>query len=153
MYLLTLDFMMNYHESFNDSYERCNRNPQFFHLFYDIFRGKGEKYRQVLDRIENIDNQIQMLNASIILIFMAPTSEQARMSVRQFGKRHGPKGIGVDLEDYDVWFESLLEAVKLCDSEYSEETEKVWTQYFALGMQIMKEECLPVDDINHTDYI
>ena len=131
----------NHHEHFNDSYERCRKNPKFLHLFYDIFSGKDEKYSRMLDSIESIDNQIRMLDASIILIFMASTSKQAKISVKQLGKRHGPNGVCVTVTDYDVWFKSLLQTVELCDSEYSDLTEYIWTERFELGLNIMKEEC------------
>jgi len=132
---------INHHEHFNDSYERCRNNPKFLHLFYDIFSDKDEKYRLMFESLESIDNQVRMLDASIVLIFMASISEQAKISVKQFGKYHGPNGVGVTLADYDVWFKSLLQTVKLCDSEYSELTEYVWTERFEQGLNIMKEEC------------
>ncbi|WP_299018040.1 globin [uncultured Photobacterium sp.] len=132
---------MDLHETFNDSYARCNHDPNFLFLFYELFWNKDDKFRQQFANVD-MQKQVKMLKASIAIILLASTSEGARESLRHFGKRHGPNGIGVDPLDFDVWFNSLLEAVEICDPYYNKEIEQAWRECFNLGLAIMKEECI-----------
>ncbi|PSW21897.1 globin [Photobacterium sanctipauli] len=131
---------MDFHEQFNDSYERCLRHSNFFEVFYDLFFKRDEKFRQMFDGVD-MQKQIKMIKASIVMILLASTSEQARESIRVFGQRHGPKGIGVNPVDFDIWLECLLEAVSMCDPRYNEAVKQAWTTCFKEGIAIMKEEC------------
>ena len=87
-----------------------------------------------------MQKQIKMLKASIIIILLATTSEAARDSVRVFGKRHGPDGIGATPLDYDIWLDCLLEAACICDPNYNPAVEQAWRECFSRGIAIMKEE-------------
>ncbi|MDX1302180.1 MAG: globin [Photobacterium sp.] len=91
----------------------------------------------------NVDmgRQIKMLKASLIIIMLANTSGEARESVRKFGKRHGPEGLGVNPMDFDIWFDCLLSAVQICDPLYDDEVKQAWHACFNEGMEIMKKEC------------
>ncbi|WP_322784238.1 globin [Photobacterium obscurum] len=88
-----------------------------------------------------MSKQITMLKASIVMILLASTSEAARDSIRYFGKRHGPNGVGVTPLDYDIWLECLLTTVSLCDPNYNHDVEQAWRECFKQGIAIMKEEC------------
>ncbi|MEJ2766395.1 globin [Photobacterium sp. MCCC 1A19761] len=129
---------MDMHEQFNNSYARCNENSQFFDMFYDQFCRKDNRFQQMFRGVD-MPGQIRMLKASIAIILLAPSSEQARESVRYFGKRHA--AIGVTAEDFDVWFDCLLRTVSQCDPKYSPDVEAAWRACFQAGFNIMKEEC------------
>jgi len=131
---------MDVHEIFNDSYARCNQHPRFFEIFYDLFCMKDDKFRQMFANVD-MQKQITMLKASITIILLAPISDSARDSIRFFGKRHGPQGVGVSPLDYDTWLDCLLETAHQCDPHYTPDVEKAWRECFWLGIEIMKEEC------------
>jgi len=131
---------MDVHEIFNDSYARCNQHPRFFETFYELFCQKDDKFRLMFANVD-MQKQITMLKASITIILLAPISDSARESIRFFGKRHGPQGIGVSPLDYDIWLDCLLETVHQCDPYYTPDVEKAWRECFWLGIEIMKEEC------------
>lgn len=131
---------MDIHEVFNDSYARCNQHPRFFETFYELFCQKDDKFRLMFANVD-MHKQITMLKASITIILLAPISDSARESIRFFGKRHGPQGIGVSPLDYDIWLDCLLETVHQCDPYYTPDVEKAWRECFWLGIEIMKEEC------------
>lgn len=139
---------MDVHEVFNDSYARCNQHPRFFEIFYERFCLKEAKFRQMFASVD-MQKQIKMLKASIVIILLAPTSAAARDSVRFFGKRHGPEGVGVSPLDYETWLNCLLETVSQCDPYYSPNVEQAWRECFRLGLEIMKEECTsPNSELN-----
>ncbi|MGF1716286.1 globin [Photobacterium chitinilyticum] len=131
---------MDIHEVFNDSYARCNQHPRFFETFYELFCQKDDKFRLMFANVD-MHKQITMLKASITIILLAPISDSARESIRFFGKRHGPQGVGVSPLDYDTWLDCLLETVHQCDPYYTPDVEKAWRECFWLGIEIMKEEC------------
>lgn len=76
------------------------------------------------------------------MIMLASTSEQARESIRRYGKAHGPEGVGVKPEDFELWLDSLLETVRVCDPKFNDEIALAWRRCFNAGIAIMKEECL-----------
>ncbi|WP_318924923.1 globin [Photobacterium sp.] len=131
---------MEFHERYNDSYARCLRNPRFLTIFYDIFCSRNDKFQLMFANVD-MGRQIKMLKASLIIIMLANTSGEARESVRKFGKRHGPEGLGVNPMDFDIWFDCLLSAVQICDPLYDDEVKQAWHACFNEGMEIMKKEC------------
>lgn len=131
---------MDVHECFNNSYARCNKNPLFFDIFYDQFCRKDRRFQQMFKGVD-MSGQIRMLKASIAIILLAPSSEQARESVRYFGKHHA--SIGVTADDFNTWLDCLLLTVSQCDPDYSPEVEAAWRQCFATGFHIMKAACQP----------
>ncbi|UTV29768.1 globin [Photobacterium atrarenae] len=138
---------MDVHECFNNSYARCNENSQFFDIFYDKFCRQDRRFRQMFKGVDML-GQIRMLKASIAIILLAPSSEQARDSVRNFGKRHA--SIGVTADDFEIWLDCLLHTVSQCDPNYSPEVEAAWRQCFETGFNLMKEACrAPSGSLGH----
>ena len=132
---------MDTHEIFNDSYARCQRNQQFFFLFYRHFWSQDPRFADIFEGVD-MERQIRMLKLSISMIMLASTSEQARESIRRYGKAHGPEGVGVKPEDFELWLDSLLETVRVCDPKFNDEIALAWRRCFNAGIAIMKEECL-----------
>lgn len=79
---------MDTHEIFNDSYERCQRNQQFFLIFYRRFWAKDERFKDIFKGVD-MERQIRMLKLSISMIMLASTSDQAREGIRRYGKAMG----------------------------------------------------------------
>ena len=132
---------MDTHEIFNDSYARCQRNQQFFFLFYRHFWSQDPRFADIFEGVD-MERQIRMLKLSISMIMLASTSEQARESIRRYGKAHGPEGVGVKPEDFELWLDSLLETVRVCDPKFNNEIALAWRRCFNAGIAIMKDECL-----------
>ncbi|KHT58075.1 hypothetical protein RJ45_25820 [Photobacterium gaetbulicola] len=131
---------MDTHEIFNDSYARCQRNKSFFLIFYRHFWQKEQRFEDLFKNVD-MEQQIRMLKLSISMIMLASSSEPAREGIRRFGKIHGREGIGVQPNDFEVWLDSLIEAVSICDPKYNDEIDLAWRQCFKQGIAIMKEEC------------
>ncbi|PSU34058.1 globin [Photobacterium lutimaris] len=132
---------MDTHEIFNNSYARCQRNKQFFFIFYHHFWQKDQRFKNIFNGVD-LERQVKMLKLSIAMIMLASSSEQAREGLRRFGKAHGPDGIGVRPDDFEVWLDSLIETVQICDPKFNDEIAMAWRQCFKEGIAIMKEECL-----------
>ncbi|KLV07000.1 hypothetical protein ABT56_07590 [Photobacterium aquae] len=130
---------MDFHQIFNDSYQRCQRHPQFFQIFYRNFWQQEERFQKMFENVD-MTRQIKMLKLSILMIMLASTSEEAKDNIRRYARRHGPDGIGAQPEDFDIWIDSLLKAVKECDTHYNSDIDKAWRTCFKTGMEIMKQE-------------
>lgn len=139
---------MDHHEVFNDSYLRCNENPEFFTLFYQIFWESSDHFREMFADTD-MNHQIQMLRASLHILMLASVSTDAKELVKRFGVRHGTTGYGVKPKDLDIWFECMLQTVSICDRNWTPEVELAWRQCFAKGIEVMKAHCsgyLPLVD-------
>ncbi|MGR5065140.1 globin [Photobacterium sp. DNB22_13_2] len=132
---------MDTHEIFNDSYARCQRNNQFFFIFYRHFWQKEQRFKDIFQGVD-LERQVQMLKLSISMIMLSSSSIQAREAIRRFGKAHGPDGIGVQPNDFEIWLDSLIETVQICDPRYNDEIADAWRECFKEGIAIMKQECL-----------
>ncbi|HHF3149386.1 globin [Vibrio sp. CCB-PB317] len=131
---------MNVIQVFNDSYERCIANQGFFDLFYKNLWSKSTSFRQKFDGID-MHQQVRMLRGSIVFFMMADTSNEAHKMVEKYGKKHASSDIGIEPQDIDVWFESLIETVQECDFEYDDDVETAWRACFNTGLSVMKREC------------
>lgn len=131
---------MDFNQTFNDSYERCNRNEAFLEIFYAKFFEKGDKFKHMFDGVD-MGRQMTMMKASLMIIMLASTSDSARASVKVYALRHGKNGLGISEDDLAIWFACLLEAVEICDPNYNENVKEAWTHCFEDGLQIMRIEC------------
>ncbi|MDW2453862.1 globin [Vibrio sp. 1249-1] len=131
---------MNVIEVFNDSYERCASDQEFFDLFYKNLWSKSANFRQKFDGID-MHQQVRMLRGSIVFFMMADTSTEAHKMVEKYGKKHASAEIGIEPQDFDVWLESSLETVRQCDSGYDTDVETAWRTCFKTGLEVMKQEC------------
>ncbi len=131
---------MDFNQVFNDSYERCHRDEAFLEIFYTKFFEKGERFKLMFDGVD-MKRQMTMMKASLMIIMLASTSDSARASVKVYALRHGKNGLGISEDDLTVWFMCLLEAVAICDPDFSETVRDAWEHCFEDGLQIMRKEC------------
>ena len=131
---------MDTQEVFNNSYQRCLRDPQFFYTFYDVFWQKDDKFRQMFANTD-MDKQIKMLKLSIVMLMLSTTSKESRALFNNYAERHGPGGLNVAPIDFDIWLDSLLETVAQTDPLYTDDVDSAWRQCFANGLAMMKAAC------------
>lgn len=131
---------MDKQQIFNDSYQRCLLNKQFFKTFYDIFWQRDDKFRLMFEGVD-MARQIKMLKLSIVLLLLSSSSDSAKDQFRSFAKNHGPDGVGASPIDFDIWLECLLITVRISDPKYDDNVETAWRDCFQTGLAIMKEEC------------
>lgn len=127
---------MNWLETFNDSYQRCLLNDRFFELFYENFWTKGERFRRQFSNI-NMQKQIRMLKSSIVFVMMANHSMEAQKKIVKYAQLHRP--LGLEPNDIDIWFDSLVATVEEFDPKFDESVEQAWRVCFEVGLDIMKQ--------------
>jgi hemoglobin-like flavoprotein len=123
---------------FSDSLGRCQDNPAFISRFYDLFIAASpeaaEKFRDT-----DFERQRRAMSSSLYALVLAMEGGRAAsLYLDRIARQHGRKDLGIRPELYEVWLECLIEAVKECDSQYSDEIERLWRDAMAFGIGFMQ---------------
>jgi hemoglobin-like flavoprotein len=117
------------------SFQRCRQDPGFVDTFYDIFLSTSP---EIVEKFEQTDFKIQklMLRESLLTMLcfnmgMAGTKDE----MIRLAKRH--EELDVKPEYYAVWLDSLCEAIKRHDPQYSSEVEALWRDAMQKGIDFM----------------
>lgn len=121
--------------TFEQSLARCTAHPGFLDRFYGLFLASSPKVQEKFAGTDFV-KQKQMLNASFNLMLRAAQNEGGgRLEyLDDLATRHGAKQLAIGAELYDLWLDSLLEAVRGCDPAASAEVEAAWEQVMGVGI-------------------
>jgi hemoglobin-like flavoprotein len=127
---------------FAQSYIRAlqftDENKKFLDRFYEIFFSKSPAIAQLF-KDTDMGTQKTMLQDSILYMKDFCISKTANEHMRRIAKVHSKSGKNIPGELYDVWLDSLIEAAREYDSEFTEETERAWRIALAPGINYMKQ--------------
>ena len=59
---------------------------------------------------------------------------QHQIGVRDLARRHGSKELDIGADLYDLWLDSLLEAVRVCDPACTPAVEQAWEKVMGIGI-------------------
>lgn len=122
-------------QTFGKSLGRCTENPDFLDLFYEHFLASSPK---VAEKFANTDfvKQKQALHSSLNLMLRAARDEGSGPPsyLTELAQRHGAKQLAVGAEYYDLWLDSLLVTVRMCDPEVSPVVEQAWEKVMGVGI-------------------
>lgn len=125
-------------ERFDESLRRCNTHPAFLDRFYDKFLTSSPKVREKFTHTDFVRQQ-RALRASLHLMPLAaedPENGPARY-LRDLALHHSQTQLNIGAELYDLWLDSLLEAVQECDPEFTPEVAAAWEEVMMVGIQYM----------------
>lgn len=130
---------MDYHELFNDSYERAvaSDSAAFFSRFYEIFFASDPRIPQMFSDTD-MKQQRKVLMASVMYLIDLAVSRKPGTQLMRIAGRHGIEGMNIPRALYDNWMESLLQTVSECDAGYDRDTEMAWRVLLAPGVAYMK---------------
>ncbi len=122
-------------QTFEQSLARCTAQPGFLDRFYELFLASSPKVREKFAGTDFV-RQKQMLNASFNLMLRAAQNEGGGQLayLDDLATRHGAKQLAIGAELYDLWLDSLLEAVRGCDPGTSAAVEAAWEQVMGVGI-------------------
>lgn len=125
-------------EIFDRSLRRCDTNAAFLDLFYERFLASSPKVRDKFANT-NFARQKRLLRASFYLILLASEDPEGgpERYLKHLAERHSTRDLDIGTEFYDLWLDSLLEAVKLCDAQYGPEVERAWEEMMGIGIDYM----------------
>jgi hemoglobin-like flavoprotein len=117
------------------SYHRCRQSSEFFDAFYDIFLGKSF---DIAAKFASTDfaRQKRMLRQSLFAMLNYYCGiESVREEIEQLGKLNHQ--LDVRPEHYEMWLDSLCEAVAKNDPEYRDELGEMWREAMRPGIAMM----------------
>ncbi len=123
-------------EKFNDSFERCNSDSQFYDLFFIRFMDSSEEIRGIFANSE-IGRIKKMMKDALFYKMLA--SGGALHAIEKLEKlAHFHKDLGIERRHHDHWLDVLMGVVEEVDPRYSAEVDHAWREVLGIGLQIMK---------------
>lgn len=124
-------------EHFNDSLNRCTSTPRFLERFYELFLASSEAIREKFKNT-NFKKQRRMLQASFYMLMLAADGKpETHGHLERLAEIHGSAGHGIPPQMYQTWLDCLIQAVQENDPNFTPETERIWRQMMAKGIEFM----------------
>lgn len=117
------------------SYHRARRTNGLFDTFYGIFLGKSPDIPPMFARTD-FAHQKLMLRQSLLEMMIFAQTTAAREEIDRLAERH--RELNVQPHLYDLWLDSLCEALGRHDPQFSPELERVWRDVMQPGVDVMR---------------
>lgn len=125
--------------TFNNSLERCMAGGGFLAAFYRRFLAKDPEIEAKFAHTD-FNKQVDVLKNSLIMILMMRTHADVpeyEGMLEQVAVRHNRNNLDIPPHLYVVWFETLLETVKVHDAEFDEQVQMAWQDVLRHGIKFM----------------
>jgi hemoglobin-like flavoprotein len=119
------------------SFGRCTLTDDFLVTFYDILTRSSDEIR-ILFAHTDMPRQRSLLKEGLIYLISYPTgNEFARNRVIELGNSHGRTNLNVRPEFYQIWVDSLIQAIHRHDANYGPDLDAAWRRVLAPGIAAM----------------
>ncbi len=124
--------------TFDASLRRCDAGHGFLDRFYELFLGSSPKVREKFEHTD-FGRQKRLLRASFCLILMSAEDPDGDPEpyLGRIARRHSASGLAIGAELYDLWLDSLLEAVEEYDPLFDPEISEAWERMMGIGISYM----------------
>ena len=124
--------------TYDGSLRRCNSSRGFLDRFYETFLASSPAVRMKFDGTDLV-RQKRALRASLHLMVLAAEDERngPERYLRGFAARHSRAQLDIGAELYDLWLDSILDAVRVHDPEFGPEVEKAWEAVMTVGIKYL----------------
>ena len=106
------------------SYYRCRRDENFLDTFYDVFLSKSPAIAQMFAKTDFKLQKLMLRQSLLELLCFDREMSGTREEIERLGLRH--KELRVTPEMYSMWLDSLCEAIKKHDPNYTPALEQLW---------------------------
>jgi len=124
-------------ELFNDSIERCSREPEFLRRFYAHFLASSDTVAKKFEHTD-LQKQARMLRASLYIMMLASGESERIGHLERIAKLHSRGGLDIKPELYDLWLDQLIRTVSEYDPMFDMETGTAWRRVLQPGIEFMK---------------
>ena len=124
--------MTDHLNQLTESFYRCRRDSGFLDTFYELFWAKSPAIAEMFRDTDFVIQKLMLRQSLLEMICFDRGMSGTREEIDRLGLRH--KQLGVTPEMYAMWLDSLCEAVKRHDPEYTDALEHVWRT--AMGRSI-----------------
>ena len=132
-------------DRFDESLRRCEARPGFLDLFYEKFLASSPEVRRKFEGT-NFVRQKKALRESFQFLVLAASDFDRKTPdwhLADIVALHGPGQLDIRPGLYDLWLDSLLEAVKEFDPEYGPAVEEAWRDVMLFGISYLREGRAP----------
>jgi hemoglobin-like flavoprotein len=106
------------------SYYRCRRDDRFLDTFYEGFLSKSPAVAQMFAKTDFKLQKVMLCQSLLEMLCFDREMSGAREEIERLGLRH--KELRVTPEMYAMWLDSLCEAIKKHDTNYTPALELLW---------------------------
>ena len=131
------DYLATFRESFDRALGNQSYNRDFIERFYDIFLGQSQAIADLF-RDTSMSAQKTMLHDSLHQLVEFYSSRKTSEYMRHIAKVHSRAGLDIPDELYDVWLDSLMQAVSEYDGQFNDDVELAWRLVLSPGITYMK---------------
>jgi hemoglobin-like flavoprotein len=127
-------------ELFRASVNRCVADEAFLQDFYDRFTASSPEVRAKFGQTD-MPTQRRALADSLYVIAVAVQGKDTSPSWHQMeriARRHSRAEMDIRPELYDLWLESLMQAVAAHDPQYSPEIDSAWRAVMSEGITFLR---------------
>ncbi|MFQ5748803.1 MAG: globin [Planctomycetota bacterium] len=125
-------------DAFQESYRRCPQKRGFLDRFYEIFLGASEEVREIFAQTDFL-KQIRLLKASFLMMLQASFDDlEGQEHMEALARLHSREELGIRLGLYELWLDSLIQAVREADPRFDPQVEDAWRSTLKPGIEFMK---------------
>jgi hemoglobin-like flavoprotein len=116
------------------SYHRARQSGELFDTFYRILLSKSPEIPPMFARTD-FPHQKLMLRESILEMLVFAQTGSGRDEIERLADRH--RKLNVRLSHYELWLDSLCEALAQHDPDFNPTQEQLWRDAMRKGIDIM----------------
>lgn len=121
------------------SYGRAIARPEFLERFYEIFLSCDAAVARKFIHTD-LKKQQELLAMSVNMVILFPQDNKiARNAVTRIRESHGREGLGIEPRFYQLWTESLLQAVSEHDPEFDKALAQSWRNVVQVAIDYILE--------------
>lgn len=122
-------------QSVEHSLERCGANPRFLERFYDLFLAASPAIRAKF-KDTNFHRQRRMVQASLhgVVAFVRYGESWPDPYLREVAETHSRRDLDIAPELYELWLQSLLQAVAEHDPQHNAAIHYAWQRVMRVGI-------------------
>ncbi|MEH6650238.1 MAG: globin [Motiliproteus sp.] len=131
---------MDYEQIFDQSFERCRQrtvSKPFFEYFYERFIARDPRVAEIFHNTP-LQHQHKMLEKSFYRLVLFYSTNSADDYIEDIAIKHDRNHHNIDPDLYELWLDTLMEAVKKYDPRFSDRIELAWRLVLSTGITYMK---------------
>ena len=119
------------------SFQRCEAEGEFADQFYEIFLNSSPDIAPLFATTD-FEKQRKLLRATVyILVTRDVDDPQANEALERIGRSHGRSELDIQPVLYELWLDSVCEAVRKMDSEWTPALERAWRDQLRPGIALI----------------
>ena len=119
------------------SYDRCCANGDFPGTFYEIFFTKSPEIPKLFAETDFTQQKRHFRAASLLLIKYQSGDDATHIALEKIGKTHSRGEYNIRPDLYPLFLESVCEAVKKHDPDWTSELKNQWQERVQDGIELI----------------